>query len=127
MNEGGRLTNLKGLNKEGKALFLRVNEPFDKDRRSGGSQSGVYRLRQVPLPFREGVDDPELLKGNSARNYKFYLQDTILGDYKPQSDGGFGQPSTINPHKIVGGVNIFDQALQDGRVEIIQQQVSDED
>ena len=86
-------------------VYLRINESFDTA--GAGKSAGVYKLRQLPASQETDTD---------ARNKKIILQ-SVFGTGKSGAGGALEDIATINPYKSRGGVNVFEKALEEGKIQ----------
>tara|TARA_R110001592_G_scaffold58809_4_gene178029 strand:- start:2403 stop:4454 length:2052 start_codon:yes stop_codon:yes gene_type:complete len=86
-------------------VYLRINEKFDTA--GAGKSAGVYKLRQLPASQETDTD---------ARNKKIILQ-SVFGTGKSGAGGALEDIATINPYKITRGVNPFEKALEEGKIQ----------
>ena len=86
-------------------IFVRINEAFDTS--GAGKQAGVYKLRQLPASRDADTD---------SRNKRMVLQ-SVFGTGQRGNKGILEDIATINPYKTTGGVNRFEKAIQEGKIQ----------
>ena len=80
-----------------KDVYVRINERFSKA--GAGKQAGIFKVRQLPPRRDAEIED--------QRYQKFVFSDPF----------GREDIATLNPRREVGGVNEFDKAVAEGKIQ----------